>query len=325
MTMENDDKLARGLGWFSIGLGVASLIAPRTMARTIGVKDDSSNQNLLRFIGIREIVSGLGILSQPRPVEWVWSRVAGDAMDIALLGKALSSDNTAKAKTGMATAAVVGITVLDLCCGQQLSRRSNGASNGKSNGASNGFQGDRARKDKAVQDRGKDVTQTVTINRSPEELYQYWHDFENLPRFMNHLEAVQMTGEKQSHWKAKAPAGQTVEWDAEVVEDSPNERIAWRSLPGADVDNAGEVRFKPAHGGRGTVVQVQMKYSPPGGAVGAGIAKLLGEEPEKQVWEDLHRFKQIMELGEIVRSDAALEGMGSSQGPGRPSASLAAV
>jgi uncharacterized membrane protein len=165
-----------------------------------------------------------------------------------------------------------------------------------------------------------DVKEAITINRSPEELYQFWHDFEHLPRFMNHLEAVQVTDQTHSHWKAKAPAGKTVEWDAEIIEDLPNERIGWRSLPGADIDNSGVVRFERAPGGRGTVVKVEMRYSPPAGALGAGVAKLSGEEPEKQVWEDLHRFKQLMETGEIVRSEGSLAGMGSAQRPAQPPA-----
>lgn len=168
------------------------------------------------------------------------------------------------------------------------------------------------------------LVQAVTINRSAAELYNYWHDFQNLPRFMNHLEEVQATGPGRSHWRAKAPAGKTVEWDAEIIEDHPGEYIAWRSLEGADVPNAGAVRFLPAATGRGTVVQVELRYDPPGGPVGSAVAKLFGEEPTRQVWEDLHRFKQVMETGEVVRSDAALEGMGSSQRPGQPAPRSAA-
>ncbi len=105
-----------------------------------------------------------------------------------------------------------------------------------------------------------EVKKAITVNRSREELYQFWHDFANLPRFMEHLTSVQVTGEKQSHWTAKAPAGTAVEWDAEVVEDRPNELIAWRSLAGASVDNAGTVRFATAPGGRGTEVRVELRY-----------------------------------------------------------------
>lgn len=148
--------------------------------------------------------------------------------------------------------------------------------------------------------RGIKVEKSVTINRPHEELYGFWRNFENLPRFMNHLESVHVTGGDRSHWVAKAPAGTTVEWDAEVYNEKENEMIAWRSLEGADVASAGSVHFTPAAAGRGTVVRVVLKYDPPGGAVGAAVAKLFGENPEQQIEEDLRRFKQVMESGEVA-------------------------
>lgn len=160
-----------------------------------------------------------------------------------------------------------------------------------------------------------DVKQAITVNRPPQDLYQFWHDFANLPRFMEHLESVQVTGERRSHWTAKAPAGQTVEWDAEIVDDRPGELIAWRSLDGASVENSGAVRFTPAPGDRGTEVRVELQYSLPGGALGAAVAKLFGEEPAQQVADDLRHFKQVMETGEITRSDASAKGGGPAQPP----------
>jgi uncharacterized membrane protein len=162
-----------------------------------------------------------------------------------------------------------------------------------------------------------EVKKVVTVNGSPAELYQFWHDFENLPRFMRHLEAVQVTGPGRSHWRTKGPAGQTVEWDAEITEDRPNELIAWRSLEGAAVPNSGMVSFTPATGGRGTWVKVVLHYDPPGGKAGALVAKLFGEEPEKQVYDDLHAFKQVMEVGEIVLSEATIESTHLVQRPGQ--------
>jgi uncharacterized membrane protein len=150
----------------------------------------------------------------------------------------------------------------------------------------------------ATVDQAGRIEKSFTINRSPEEIYRFWRNFENLPRFMKHLESVRVT-DGRSHWVAKAPTGQTVQWDAEITDERENERIAWRSLPGADVDNAGSVRFRPAPGGRGTVVTVSMEYSPPGGGAGAALIRLLGDAPERQVEEDLRRFKEVMEAGEI--------------------------
>ncbi len=160
-----------------------------------------------------------------------------------------------------------------------------------------------------------ETKQAITVNWPPAELYQFWHDFQNLPRFMQHLEAVQVNGQHRSHWKAKAPAGTTVEWDAEIVEDRANELISWRSVQGASVDNAGSVRFSPAPGDRGTEIHVELRYDPPGGALGATVAKLFGEEPGQQVRDDLRRFKQVVETGEVVYSDASVKGGGPAQPP----------
>jgi uncharacterized membrane protein len=152
------------------------------------------------------------------------------------------------------------------------------------------------------------VKAAVTVKGSPDEVYAFWHDFEKFPTFMGHLESVQSTGGGRSHWKAKAPAGKTVEWDAEVTEDQPGERIAWRSLEGADVDNSGVVRFAPAPGDRGTEVRLEMAYEQPGGPLGKVVSKLFGEEPKQQVNDALRRFKQVYETGEVVRSDGSPEG-----------------
>ena len=152
------------------------------------------------------------------------------------------------------------------------------------------------------------VAKSVTINKAPDELYRFWRNFENLPRIMDHVESVQTTGDRRSHWVAKAPGGMTVAWDAEITDERENEMIAWRSLPNADVDNAGTVRFQPAPGGRGTEVHVSLEYNPPGGILGAGVAKIWGEEPAQQVEDDLRRFKQLMETGEIPTTEGQPSG-----------------
>ena len=148
---------------------------------------------------------------------------------------------------------------------------------------------------------GIKVERTITVNRPREEVYRFWRQLENLPRFMDHLESVTVLDEDLSHWVAKGPAGTRVEWDASIHNEIENELIAWRSLPGSDIDNAGSVHFIPA--GDGTEVRVVLRYDPPAGRVGAAVAKLLGEEPDQQVEEDLRRFKQVMEAAEApVRS-----------------------
>jgi uncharacterized membrane protein len=151
------------------------------------------------------------------------------------------------------------------------------------------------------------VRHSVTINKSPAELYQFWHNFENLPKFMTHLESVTITDEKHSHWKAKAPLGTSVEWDAETTSDVENERIGWKSLEGSEIPNSGVVEFRPTSN-RGTELRVVLTYEPPAGELGMLVAKLFGEEPEQQVREDLRRFKQLMESGTIMTVDGQTSG-----------------
>jgi uncharacterized membrane protein len=152
------------------------------------------------------------------------------------------------------------------------------------------------------------VEKSVTIARSAEELYQFWRNFEQLPAIMRHLESVERTGENTWRWTARAPAGQTVSWDAEITMEMPDRLIAWRSLEGSTVWHQGAVEFLRATGGRGTVVKVSMKYDPPAGALGKAVARLFREEPSQQVAEDLRRFKQLMEAGEISTTEGQPSG-----------------
>lgn len=144
-----------------------------------------------------------------------------------------------------------------------------------------------------------EVHRSQTINRPRSELYQFWRDFQNLPRFMDHLQSVSVADGSRSHWVTKGPAGSSVEWDAVITADEENERVAWESLEGSEVANAGEVRFLDAPGARGTEVHVAITVHPPAGKLGAVVARLFGEHPDTQVREDLRHFKQLMEAGEI--------------------------
>ena len=145
------------------------------------------------------------------------------------------------------------------------------------------------------------VTKQVTIDKSPDELYAFWRKLENLPQFMQHLESVEETGEKTSHWVAKAPLNNSVSWDAEIIRDEPGHLLEWRSIEGSTIPNSGSVRFVAVED-RGTEVKVNIEYQPPLGALGAAVAKLFGEEPQIQVDDDLKRFKQLMETGEITNN-----------------------
>jgi len=279
------DGLAKGLAWFSIALGVSELAAPDTVADVAGLP--RSSVPTLRVLGAREIAHGISILAAPgRPMP-VWSRVAGDAIDLAVMFAALKSDDADHGRLSLAIGAVAGVAALDAFCASRLSDGGDGSTDTSGE----------------WMERGIRVEQVTTINRPIDEVYSFWRNFENFPRFMRHLESVQQLSGPLSRWRAKGPAGMSVEWEAEMLEAREHEWIAWRSLEGADVQNSGSVRFERAPGARGTEVRVQLQYSPPAGVLGKGIAWLFGEEPSQQIHEDLHRMKGLLETGEVPLSE----------------------
>jgi uncharacterized membrane protein len=148
--------------------------------------------------------------------------------------------------------------------------------------------------------RGVKARATFTINKPARECYDFWRNLENLPRFMDHLKSVTVLDERRSHWEAEGPLNQVVGWDAEIIEDRPGELISWRSIGLADVHNAGSVRFRPSSGNRGTEVVAEISYEPPAGSLGVAIARLTGADPEHLIREDLRRFKQLVETGEVA-------------------------
>jgi uncharacterized membrane protein len=156
--------------------------------------------------------------------------------------------------------------------------------------------------------RGVNVLESVTINQPIETLYRFWRNLENLPRFMHHLESVERVTDTISHWRAKGPAGTIVEWDAEINNEVANQLIGWRSLEGSSVVSAGSVNFDAAGGGRGTRVTVHLQYSPPGGRVGAAVARLFGRDAATEIREDLRRFKQLVEAGEVATTSGQPRG-----------------
>lgn len=157
------------------------------------------------------------------------------------------------------------------------------------------------------------LAETVTINRPAQELYDFWRDLPNLARFMENIESITTADERRSHWRVKAPLGKTVEWDAVISDDVPGQSLSWQSVEGADVANSGKVEFKEA-GARGTVVRAVIAYEPPAGIVGQIVAKLFQREPRIQARRDLHRFKQLMETGEIATSARTRKMLEEEQG-----------
>jgi uncharacterized membrane protein len=166
--------------------------------------------------------------------------------------------------------------------------------------------GRRGRRTSIPAGHGVKVEASVTINRPAEDLYRLWRQLENLPHIMRHLESVSPTGPNRSHWVARGPLGQRLEWDAEIITERPNELIGWRSLPGSEVDTAGSVHFRPTPDGR-TQVQVELKYDPPAGKVGAAVAWLFGRSGGQQVRDDLQHLKEVMESASRSPSEFALD------------------
>jgi uncharacterized membrane protein len=278
--------LSGTLGWFGIGLGMAEIAAPHRLAGLIGVKPTARNVAMLRAMGLREIASGVGIVARPESPAWVWSRAAGDAVDLALLERAFQARGTTRERTAAAAFAVLGVAALDLVAGRRTSTERSVTP--------------RPSGPAVKWNTGIHVRKSITIGRPREEIYRFWRNFENLPDFMRHLESVRDEGNGRSHWKASAPAGTSVEWDAEIVDDVVGERIAWSSLPGSTVRNRGTVTFRDAPGDRGTEVLVDLRYDPPGGSVTNAVATLFREAPGQQVQEDLRALKQVMETGEVL-------------------------
>jgi uncharacterized membrane protein len=154
-------------------------------------------------------------------------------------------------------------------------------------------------------DDGVNLTAATTVRKPPGEVYEFWRRLENLPTFMAHLDEVTTTGERTSHWVASAPFDRTVAWDAELTEDVPGAALGWRSVGDTEVPNRGTVSFTPAPDGVGTEVRVLLAYDVPAGELGKAVAKYFGEEPHQQLDDDLRRFKQVLETGEVMRSDGA--------------------
>lgn len=281
--------LGSAMGWLGLGLGATQLWAPRQVADWLGLRKGQWLTRFIRACGAREAALGLGILSGRQPRRFLRARIPGDLISAALLGSALVKRRgyslfTSKRRDWRLAGAVLGVAgfaLLDVMA-LKLSRRSQ---------------------------RGKGalpkVAVAVTVDRSAADLYAFWRDVENLPRFISFLEAVTTTDKIRSHWRAKVPHGPTLEWDAAITEDRPDQKITWKmqSAHMAKMIESAEVRFEPAPGGRGTEVHLTLQAGPwdPARYLGHWLQRL----PEHFWSAQLQRFKQLLELGEITVSDAS--------------------
>ena len=283
-------RLAPALAWLGLGLGMAELFMPRTMSRLAGV---SVGNSWLRVMGARELVSGAGILLRPDKPGWLWSRVAGDVMDMGLLAWSLRQQQRQLQRSGVLGAVLAGITVLDLLAAVDHTQRS-------ARRKPSGFRGVPGRAGLSVSGSGLvQVRKTLDVNLSPEACYRFWRAMENFPRFMQHVEAVEPLDATRSHWQVRGPLGQPIRWESELTSDIPGQQLGWRTRTGSDIAHAGLVRFSPAPGQRGTRIAVDFQYHAPMGKAGLMLTRVLGEDPAQQVSDDLRRFKQLAETGEI--------------------------
>jgi len=298
---------ARGLGWFSLGLGALEVLAPAQLARLIGVADTPRNRLALRAMGARELAAGTGLLVRRRPGRLLWSRVAGDVIDLALLGGMIASNKRARTtRTTSALALVAGVTAVDLWASLRRQDPSPDDSEVLARSAA----------PSSAADLSVPVRAVITINRPASEIYKLWRDFENLPHFMSHVRSVEVRDRLRSRWHASVTGREDLAWDAVIIEDRPDELISWRSVEGGAIDHGGEVRFVPAPGGRGTEVHLRMNVLPPAGVLGKAVGKMVHRIPEQVIAADLKRLRQLIETGEITKSDASIH---EGRHPARPS------
>ncbi len=282
-------NVVQALGWFSIGLGLVEVLAPRKLGRAIGVGE---RPVLLRLLGAREIANGVGLLSQRNVDKWTWARVAGDAMDLALLAAASRSRNARPERIALAAATVLGVSAVDYYSSRELSKATA----------------------QPVEPTSIKVSQAIAINANPAAVYAFWRKLENLALFMRHVQSVSATDGALSHWVARTPSGETLEWDAQIVADEAERRLSWRTVPAFQGLHEGTVTFEPGPPGRGTLLRVELEYQPPAGALGHQVARLLGKDPEQQIREDLRKFKQLIEAGEIATTQGQPSGKRSFLG-----------
>jgi uncharacterized membrane protein len=305
-------RLARALGWFSLGLGLLQVVAPRKVANLVGITDNEGTRNVMRAVGLREIASGAGILTQPRRSPWLWARVGGDALDLALLGSAMTAPDTRRGRTAAATAAVIGVTAADALCGARLGKKSNGTH------AMTGHRGARPA--------GVTLNAAITVNTPLQSVYDAWEGFRSVPQFMTDFASVEVISERTSRWQAAVPGGVRPEWTVEITDSRPNEAISWGTRDGSPFSASGRVTFRQAPAGQGTEVRFVAQVDPPGGELGAKITAVFSNAIGQQIQNDLRRFKQIMEVGEVVVSDDSIvKGPNPARPPEQPEARAAGI
>lgn len=263
--MDESHRLARRLGWFSIGLGAFEILAAESVARYFGTRRD----NVVRAFGAREVINGIGLLVSRSPRPWLWARVAGDVLDAAALSTLWFSGKCPTGRIAGAKAFVGGALALDLWAATRGRR-----------------------------DSGAHVVRSATIGRSAEELYEYWRDPAKLALIMGHVADIGPAGPKATRWTLKIP-GRPVSWRSEYADERPGELLRWHAGEGEPVESDGVIRFEPAPGDRGTVVRLNFHIAPRGGRAARAAMRALRPVPEVLAARALRRFKSLVETGEL--------------------------
>jgi len=275
----NGSGPAEALGYLSLGLGLTGVMFARRLNRVLGISHRRA-PGITRAVGVRELFTGARLLTGRRPARWLWARVAGDLVDLSLLVTALRGSRRGKGRVLGTIAAIGGITAIDFLAAARARKTTTALA-------------------------PEPVQRAITIAVPPEQAYAFWRELPNLPSFMPRLVSIEPLDPRRSRWRARGPAGKLLEWEALIIEDIPDQLIRWHSLPGSAIQHRGSVQFRPAPAGRGTEVSLEVQYEIPGGQLGRRLSTLTNEVVGVHIQNNLRRMKQILEVGEIVCSDAS--------------------
>lgn len=279
LPLMNGQTTARFLGWFSVGLGLAEVVAPNAITRALGTR---RRPGLVRTAyGLRELAVGAGLLTTRTPQPWVWARVAGDVLDLATLGAALGGRRSNRGAVGFALASVAAVTALDVRTALAL-----GTENGTSGATEKGAPPD-----------AEEVRSSITIGRPPEEVYWAWRDPVTVATMLQPFARVHAESPELAHIQPRTPLGGALQWSWDVPDERPGEFMRFRSLEGSTVRNEGTATLRPTADGRGTHLEVHARYQAPGGPLGTKALAAFGLVPQKALDETLDRFRDLVESG----------------------------
>ena len=265
-------ELGLTLAWIGAGIGIAELLMPRAVAKTTGLPPP-----FVRALGMRELLVSAGVLLRPRQPAWRWSRIAGDLLDLSLL--AWAGRRTPNGRLALITALFAGMTSLDVLA--TCDRRGQSARQGH---LPNSIR----------------IHKSLYIQRPPEACYGFWRNFENFPQFMRDVESVQVVDATRTHWRLRTLQGKPVEWTVELFSDIPSQQLGWRTIADAPIAHSGVVKFLPAYGHSSTRLEIDILYKTPTAQSMDMSSMPFTEEPSRQWDDDLRRFKQLLETGEIA-------------------------